>query len=357
LLPILLLTLLSVTPDSLPPDGPYLFEEDGAWVARWVDTDKRERGEIAFTPEHYERLPEFPSFDPRLVDLSRNFGELRRTEFEGVSRIAALSDIHGQYDTAVRLMSQNGVIDGAGNWDFGDGHLVVVGDIFDRGDQVTELLWLIHNLQVQAREAGGRVHFLLGNHETMTLEGDERYLNQKYRVTSGTTGKFYRELYGPDTYLGRWLRQLPLAITINNTAFVHGGFSRQMARHVGSIDRINKLYRTHLIDAEDMDEATEETRMSLLHGRLGPLWYRGYFQREEFSNRDLSYVLRRLDVDRIIVGHTSFTAIQSYFDDRVIAVDSSIKFGGKGELLLIEDEQLSRGTIHGRRIPLTPNSR
>ncbi len=357
MLALLLSSLLSVTADSLPPDGPYLFQEEDGWVARWVDTENRREGELAFRPRNFDRLPDFPSFDPALIDTERNFSELNETTFEGVSRVVALSDIHGQFDTGVHLLENNGIIDGDQHWAFGDGHLVIVGDIFDRGDQVTELLWLIHNLQIEAKAAGGRVHFLLGNHETMTLEGDDRYLNKKYRVTSGMTGKFYHELYGPDTYLGRWLRNLPLAITINETAFVHGGISRTMARHVGSIERINSLYRAHLIDVEDMDEATEEAKLDLLHGKMGPLWYRGYFQRAEFTDRDLSYVLKRLDVDRIIVGHTSFTAIQSYFDDRVIAVDSSIKFGGKGELLFIENGQLSRGTMNGAREPLSRSSR
>ena len=33
------------------------------------------------------------------------------------------------------------IVDDGGNWAFGQGHLVVVGDVFDRGDEVTEILW------------------------------------------------------------------------------------------------------------------------------------------------------------------------------------------------------------------------
>ena len=349
-------TLALTAADSLPhsaPDGPYLFYEDGEVIARWVDTEQRTVGQVAYTPQGIATLPRFTSFRPELVDVNREFTPLPAEKYVGIKKVLALSDIHGQFATGRALLFANGVIDQDNNWTFGEGHLVVVGDIFDRGDQVTETLWLIHNLQLQAKQAGGMVHFLLGNHETMVLEGDDRYLNDKYRVTTSLTGKFYRELYGPDTYLGRWLRSLPLAVEINGTVFIHGGLSRELVREVSSIDKINRLYHDYLIDAKDMNEVvTTDARINLLHGRLGPLWYRGYFSKNSFSERDLDYVLRKTDAERIVVGHTSFTAVQGFFDNRIIAVDSSIKFGSVGEVLILENDMAYRGTIRGERIPL-----
>ncbi|MBB4078210.1 hypothetical protein GGR28_000811 [Lewinella aquimaris] len=353
MLPFLVFSVLSGSIDSLPPDGPYLIYEDDAVVARWVNTEDRTEGQIVFEPENFDQLPEFASFRPEMVDVTRDFAPQLDIRFEGVSRVAALSDIHGQFDTGLKLLQANGIIDDNQHWAFGDGHLVIVGDIFDRGDQVTELLWLIHNLQIEAERSGGRVHFLLGNHETMTLEGDERYLNQKYRVTSGMTGKFYHELYGPNAYLGRWLRTLPLAVEINGTVYIHGGLSRAMVREVSSIDRLNELYHEHLIDSDDLDEVIGgSSRLHMLYGREGPLWYRGYFSRNSFTVKDLNFVLKKIGAQRIVVGHTSFTAVQGFYDNRVIAVDSSIKFGGVGEILLMVDNDYFRGTISGDRIPL-----
>ncbi|CAH1000534.1 hypothetical protein LEM8419_01687 [Neolewinella maritima] len=354
MLPLLASLALALSADTLPlPDGPYLFYEDDGVVARWVDTEQRTADELVYTPENYAALPRFTSFRPELVDVSRAFEQQSIMHYEGIDKVIALSDIHGQFDTGRELLLANGVINTANDWSFGTGHLVVVGDIFDRGDQVTETLWLIHNLQVQAERAGGMVHFLLGNHETMVLEGDDRYLHKKYRVTTSLMGKFYRELYGPNTYLGRWLRSLPLAVEIDKTVFIHGGLSRQMVREVSSITKLNELYHTYLIDADDMDDVVSgSNRMDLLHGRLGPLWYRGYFTKGTFSARDLGYVLRKLDAKRIVVGHTSFTAIQGFYDNRVIAVDSSIKFGSAGEVLILDQGTPYRGTLKGLRIPL-----
>ena len=353
MLSLLLTGLLSLGLDTIPPDGPYLFYEGDSVVARWADTENRTTGQTIFASEHFSQLPDFVTFRPEMVDVTRTFDRKTRLRYEGVTQVAALSDIHGQFDTGRRLLQVQGIIDEDMHWTYGNGHLVIVGDIFDRGDQVTELLWLIHNLELEAEEAGGKVHFLLGNHETLILEGDARYLNPKYRTTSGLTGKFYQELYGPDTYLGRWLRSLPLVVQINETVYIHGGLSRKMVREVKSISRINDMYHTYLIDAEDVEAVTKNhPALELIHGSDGPLWYRGYFSREGFDEGDMNYVLRKIGAERIVVGHTSFTAIHSYFDQRLIAVDSSIKFGNIGEILIYRDGTYLRGTISGDLLPL-----
>ncbi len=352
----LLFSVLAISADTLPPDGPYLIYEGEKLVARWADTENSTKGETVFDPTDLSDLPRFASFDPTLVDPARKFPRETVLQYAGVSKVVAISDIHGQFDTGRELLAANGIIDENLHWTFADGHLVIVGDIFDRGDQVTELLWLIHNLQIEAAQVGGRVHFLLGNHEVMTLEGDERYLNDKYLITSGLTGKFYRDLYGPDTYLGRWLRSLPLAVKVNGTVFIHGGISRAVAQQVNSLEALNALYHDELMDVADLGDAVSgSTRLAMLHGRGGPLWYRGYFSRNKFTDRDLNYVLKRFDAERVVVGHTSFTAVQGFFDNRIIAVDSSIKFGGLGELLFMQDGALYRHTLTGERIPLDSN--
>ena len=99
--------------------------------------------------------------------------------FTNINKIAALSDIHGQYDLVIKLFKNNKIIDDNLNWIFGDGHLVITGDIFDRGDTVNEVLWFIYKLEAQAENNGGRVHYLLGNHEYMIFYNDLRYIHEK----------------------------------------------------------------------------------------------------------------------------------------------------------------------------------
>jgi len=50
--------------------------------------------------------------------------------------------------------------------------LVLVGDCVDRGQEVTQVLWLIYKLEIAAKNKGGSVHFVLGNHEIMNFQGN-----------------------------------------------------------------------------------------------------------------------------------------------------------------------------------------
>ena len=82
-----------------------------------------------------------------------------------VRSIVAISDIEGNFNGLVSFLINNKIIDDDFNWKFGVGHLVLVGDFVDRGNQVTQVLWLIYKLEYQAKEQGGQVHFILANHE------------------------------------------------------------------------------------------------------------------------------------------------------------------------------------------------
>ena len=145
------------------------------------------------------------------------------------------------------ILQANGVIDKDLNWKFGKGHLVYLGDAFDRGDRVTELLWHLFTLEKQAEKAGGMVHVLLGNHDDMVLSGDQRYMNEKYRKVEELTKTNYSDLYSENSVLGKWLRNKPVMITINDILFVHGGISIDMVRMKLPVKQANKLFSGKII--------------------------------------------------------------------------------------------------------------
>lgn len=316
-------------------------------LVEWAWPEKRVSGSVLWDGDSMPSIPNFPNFDPTMINPQRAFYRDPKVSFTGIDSIAVLSDIHGQYNAARKLLINVGVINEANTWTYGKGHLVIVGDVFDRGPMVNETLWLLHNLQVEANHAGGRVHFLLGNHETMILAGDVRYLHNRYLLTTALLTKPYHELYGPETYMGKWLRSLPLTVRINDMVFVHGGFSRELLKEVCSLEKINDIYHRELIDVNVNVVIAESERLKLLQGRQGPLWYRGYFLDREFTENDIDKILKKVKAERMIVGHTSFDAIKSYFGGKVLAVDSSIKFGSTGEVLLIQNGKMTRGTLFG----------
>jgi len=269
--------------------------------------------------------------------------------YNNVSRIAVLSDLHGQYNLTIDILKVNEIIDENLNWAFGKGHLVILGDIFDRGDEVTELLWFIFYLEKQAEMSGGKVHFLLGNHEYMTLRNDLRYMNKKYRFAGYLLNTPYNELYGTHTLLGRWLRSKSTILQINDNLFVHAGISNLFIDEGYDLEETNQHMRQSLFQDEKENERAWDSIYGKYYDDAGPIWYRGYFN-PEFKKSEINRILRKVDANHIIVGHTSFKQIESLFDKKILAVDSSIKNGISGELLLIKDDNYYRCTLEGERI-------
>lgn len=339
--------------DTLLIDGPYLnYDSVGKLQIGWAWPEEKKSASVEWSDDVAAELPTFRAFDVDAIDPGRQFERDPQISFSGVENIAVVSDIHGQFDVLRRLLLSHDIIDENLHWTYGTGHFVIVGDVFDRGGQVTEALWLIYNLQQEAKVAGGRVHFLLGNHETMIMDRDVRYLNKRYLITSGLLRLPYYKLYGPNAYLGRWLRSLPLTVQINDMVFVHGGLSKELLREVHSLKKINDLYHKYLIDSKPEFAATSAESLALLKGENGPLWYRGYFLDRDLEEKDIDRILKRLSVKKMVVGHTSFKAIRTFFEGKVIAVDSSMKFGSMGEVLLVEDGHFVRGSLLGARLEL-----
>ena len=195
--------------------------------------------------------------------------------YDSIARIYVLSDIHGEYEYLVDNLKTNQIIDSNLNWIWSDGHLVIDGDVFDRGDMVTEILWLIYSLEQQAHKFGGAVHFLLGNHEIMVMQGDDRYVNDKYLegICKKTRIK-HEDLYGPYTALGRWLRTKNTAIKINDIMFVHGGIGPDLIDSGMTITRLNNIARYGL--TLNSLQYSQNDSVKYIFKSYGPFWYRGY---------------------------------------------------------------------------------
>ena len=183
-----------------------------------------------------------------------------------VGRVVAIADVHGAHDAMLRTLQNASVINDAGRWIAGDTHLVIVGDLLDRGPDSRAVMDFLMGLEREAQEAGGRVHVLIGNHEVMNLVGDLRYVSaEEYAAfaaeeteserqrgfsawrqrqpgdgddavlretfdTSFPPGFFaHRRAFSADGRYGSWLLSKPILVVINDTAFVHGGLSPMIA--------------------------------------------------------------------------------------------------------------------------------
>ncbi|XP_068668593.1 shewanella-like protein phosphatase 1 [Aristolochia californica] len=93
-------------------------------------------------------------------------------------RIVAVGDLHGDLSKARCAFEMAGILssDGQDLWTGGETVLVQLGDILDRGDDEIAILSLLRSLRIQAETEGGAVFQVNGNHETMNVEGDFRYV-------------------------------------------------------------------------------------------------------------------------------------------------------------------------------------
>lgn len=267
-------------------------------------------------------------------------------EYQDINKVIALGDIHGNCGAFRKFLINTGVINESLEWTFGNGHLVFLGDLFDRGDEVTESLWLIHQLDIKSRKHGGRVHMLLGNHEVMALINDIRYISQKYRLLTNYFSKDYASFFDQRTELGQWLRTRNTIVSINGCVFGHAGLSAEMMRNNLTIERINFLLQNFLAkEPTHPNRFPEETNLIL--GKFGPLWYRGYiydFQDiGKISQEEVNQIASFYGASKFVIAHSFVDRLSALYDEKVIAIDVPIDPQGVvAEALLIENGKYFR---------------
>jgi len=326
-------------------DGPYVTQTETGRIAIWVD-----KSEI-YTQKISTQKSQSIEYNGVKAKLWNNTPkEVKQLVYNGNFKIGAVSDIHGQYDTFIKLLKNNGVIDSQGKWSFGNGHFVVAGDMFDRGPQVTEVLWFLYDLEKQAEEKGGKLHVLLGNHDVMVLNGNLRSVHPKYTEIGKILEQPFNTLFNKGTVLGDWLRSRPVLVVVNDILFTHGGLHPDLVTKGLSIEDINNEFKLQLVESE-MTEKRNEVG-DFLHRQNGPIYYRGYFQGELATDLQIDALLKHFNISNIVVGHTTHREIEMHYDGKVIVIDANMKSGEMGELLLWHNGSFNRGNLSGEELPL-----
>ncbi|MDR0891500.1 MAG: metallophosphoesterase [Mediterranea sp.] len=330
-------------PETLSADGPYiLYQPDGKVRVVEVDT----KGDIS--DKQYDVLP--PDFTLHVTNHAGHFPfdvklhPIRRPDWQchQPGKVLVMSDPHGRLDCVVSLLRGNGVVDADLHWSYGKNHLVIIGDVFDRGNDAIQIFWLFYKLEAEAAEAGGHVSFLLGNHEPMELAGDLRYAKPKYKMLAEKLGLAYPQLIGPNTELGRWLATRNVMMTIGKNLFVHAGLSKPFYDRNLTIPTVNEEMSKALFMTSKERKALSPLT-AFLYSNDGPIWYRGMVRAEErykpLAADTLQLLLKRYKVGHIIVGHTIFADIPTFYDGRVIGVNvdnEENREHARGRALLIE---------------------
>ena len=266
----------------------------------------------------------------------------------GVDSLYVIGDVHGEYDRLLGLLGNAALIDTEGQWVGGGSHVVFLGDVFDRGADVTRTLWFLYELERQARAEGGGAHVVLGNHETMIFTEDLRYVSAKEQLIARLHGASYTDLFDiRHSLLGRWLVGRPGLMKVNEVLLAHGGVAPGSSPR--SVEAVNDSMWTFMSEdlfyhwadttlalvtdsatAEQladqyarvivMDPAAVARRTGLLFDETGILWFRGYVQTDALTG-ELDSVLDEFGAEVHVVAHTPVRSIESRYDGKLLAVD------------------------------------
>jgi hypothetical protein len=312
--------------------------------------------------------------------------EVDEYHWEGVDRIVAIGDLHGDYENYLATLQAAGLADSRGKWTGGSTHLVQTGDIPDRGPDTGRIIEHIIKLDKQARRKGGRVHNLIGNHEAMNVYGDLRYVHEgEYeafvtrksenlrdrwfeiylqRLEESDPERFaalpadfrerwnmefplgwveHRQAWNPDGDYGKWVLQNKVAVQINDVLFLHGGISGFYCGN--SLEWMTENVRQKLRNFVPGSAG-------ILEDDFGPLWYRGLSGVEPVAAPEtVDAILARHDASHIVVGHTPTSGvIWPLYDGKVVMIDTGIAgaYGGYLGYLEVTASGLSGGYAAGK---------
>lgn len=348
-------------------DGPYIYTQKDSLRIVTVERDAEASFYIqkrTVKNEDRQFICEVDNTDNDYFSFSLMDGyKMPEAIYEPQEKILVTSDIEGNFNAFYSLLVGNKVMDKEFNWTFGTGHLVIAGDMVDRGTNVIPCLWLLYKLEQDALKAGGQVHYILGNHDVMNIKFNIKYVQPKYIQLAKILSKkedgqeAFKYLMSSSNELVKWMKSKNCIEKIGNNLFVHGGISMDIVDADMSIQEINDILRKHIHEILDQNPKKNDYVRLVLRNK-GPLWYRGLVRDykgdyKKISSTSLDYILEFYDVAHIIIGHTIVDdEVTSDFDGKVIRVDikhPAEKFTGKSQALLILNDTYYKVNDEGKK--------
>ena len=287
--------------------------------------------------KNIRRSKSFTSFKKK--SLKKNYSSVKdvsqiydidRCVYPKVSKLVAIGDIHGDLSVAIKSLKLAGVIENSIpdntrdinsiNWIGDDTYVVQLGDQIDRvrpaklynnlcaendNDLVSDegsdlkIISLFEKLHRQAKQKGGALFSIFGNHELMNVDGDFRYVSPKEFHEFGNFFNGIREQNSnyPFGYKERFEAFKPggilskrLALTrysvlqVGSWIFVHGSISPTCAKKY-TLQDINSSIKNWLL-GKSMDNIQD-----LYHtddDEDSPFWSRIFSDMDEWDeNRSI----------------------------------------------------------------------
>lgn len=340
-------------------DGPYVFNKNDSILTVNYIRGNQDDG-FYLDQKDYTLDSKIPAYCYFPLDstgfeftISNNI-EIPRNSYDDNAEILAISDIESGFKTFRDFMIANKVIDEKLHWTFGNGHLVLLGDFVDRDFSTTQVLWFIYKLEQDAKEKGGNVHFILGNHELKNMQGNFESTSPKYYHVASILKKQQTDLYGTHSILGKWMSSKNTIERINGILFTHGGIHPDLANYKTNLDEVNHIVRSNYYKPY-YPNPKKNIEQLLISSHKGIAWYRGYFK-DDLTQEEVERGLNKLNAKSIVVGHTVQSKVNRQYNGKVIGIDvrhpkdySRSIPNQKSEGLLIEGERYYRVLHNGKR--------
>mmetsp|Transcript_39350 Transcript_39350/g.47692 ORF Transcript_39350/g.47692 Transcript_39350/m.47692 type:complete len:435 (+) Transcript_39350:66-1370(+) len=245
------------------------------------------------------------------------------TRVTAKGRIVAVGDLHGDLLQTMRVLQLAGVMatpvpGEPARWIGGDTVFIQMGDILDRGDSEIGILRMLWQLGEGAKEAGGAVYIINGNHETLNISGDFRYVTpgafkESAMVALGSTdfgnpgisftmqARARLALFSPGAPLARRLANNPTILVVNDTVFAHGGLLPSHAEY--GIERINEEVSRWMMGGSEPPEIAIFSPDSVVWNRLYSRDL-SFPSERYYACEVLEQTLDMVGAKRLVVGHT-----------------------------------------------------
>jgi len=246
-------------------------------------------------------------------------------------RIVVVGDIHGDFDKLKNILHHAKLVDDNDDWIGTDSILVQLGDLTDRGSGLKNILDLLIKLREQARERGGIVYMLLGNHELFDMQAGYFVISKTDFDNFGGISEREKALSIDGEY-GKLLRnEMNLTMIVDDNLFVHAGLTLEYAK-IG-IDELNNRVHEILSSVTSFDDILNDYNEKKTHPlysdpifdmKKGPLWNYNFSDKSEEEICDEVYkVLETVGAKRMIVGHRiqKYGKIKNKCQSKLILVD------------------------------------